>query len=170
MLAELKRLYEKSGDQITASVIVEAEPRFDPASCRRHAQIETVVPSKIPTHSARDIASLVRAFKDDPDSDYQGVRPATRTHYENSLNRIDREIGNLTIRELKPQDYIDWHARWSAIGKISMANSLAGMVKQVFGHGSTKHHDDDCTRLLGALRAIHLGRRSLAREVSRPNK
>src|SRR4051812_35390 len=39
MLAELKRLYEKSGDQITASVIVEAEPRFDPAlplrSCRR---------------------------------------------------------------------------------------------------------------------------------------
>jgi hypothetical protein len=36
MLAELKRLYEQSGDQITASIIAEAEPRFE-LSCARPA-------------------------------------------------------------------------------------------------------------------------------------
>jgi hypothetical protein len=155
MLAELKRLYEQSGDQITASIIAEAEPRFELSCARPAVRIERVAQVGLKTPNTSTITDLVRAYKDDPDSKYGRLRHGTRGTYDSLLRRIDREIGTLAVSDITPQDYIGWHTRWCANGRTSIAHSLVATAKQLFSYGSDVLYDDDCSRFLGTIRGIH---------------
>jgi hypothetical protein len=79
----------------------------------------------------------------------------------NLLTRIDRDIGHLAVGEITPQDYLGWHAKWSADGQTSMPRALCRMVKQLFGCGSAVLQDDDCSRFLGAARRLQFTRPKL---------
>jgi hypothetical protein len=58
----MKRLYEKSGDQITTSVIVEAEPRFAPYHLSQAVQTEPVAEVRVKPANTRTIADLVQTY------------------------------------------------------------------------------------------------------------
>jgi hypothetical protein len=101
------------------------------------------------------MAGLVRAFKDDSRSKYQTLSYATRRQYDSLLSRIERNIGDLVVAEMKPDDVKGWHTAWSANGQVAMAHHLVGMARVMLGYGSTTMHDADCARLLGAMHGMY---------------
>jgi hypothetical protein len=95
LLAELKRLYEASGDQTTASVIAEAEPRFEPPGNRRAAQLEHTAQVGTRAPGRRTTGNLLRAFKDDAASNYGKRNTARGETYDSLLRTIEADIGAL---------------------------------------------------------------------------
>jgi hypothetical protein len=153
MLAELQRLYERHRDQSIADVIAKATGKSDAAAI-------LVRPNAPPASTTEQgpkltVAGLVRAFKEDPNSNYHSVRYATRRQYDGVLGRIEREIGALSISEIKPDDVRAWYNDWSANGQIAMAHTLVGHARMMLGYGSRAIQDADCSRLLGAMHGMH---------------
>lgn len=150
MLAELKRLHERHGDQSIADVIAKA-------TGKSATDVISVSAGTYLLHAPTEqgpkltMAGLVRAFKDDPESRYQKLRYATRGQYDGVLSRLEREIGNLAIAEIKPDDVKGWHNGWCANGQIAMAHSLVSHARMMLRYGSTTMHDADCARLIGAM-------------------
>jgi hypothetical protein len=104
-----------------------------------------------PTSSGGSIASLIAAYKADPDSPFQKVRFRTRGHYESVCRRIDGDYGDVLIKDINARTLLQWHEDWSGAGRVAMAHALIGMVRMLFSYGASILEDPECQRLCGVL-------------------
>lgn len=93
------------------------------------------------------LSELIRAYRADPDSPIHKLRYCTRQHYERLMARIDVDHGYEGVDELKARDFLRWHERWSAGGKVHMGHSMIGTLRLLFSFGATIMDDEDCLRM-----------------------
>lgn len=98
------------------------------------------------------LASLMQAYKTDPDSPYRrSIRYTSRQHYDTLMELIRREHADVALADLKGRTFLRWHQNWTAEGKIAVAHAKMGMLRTLFSFGSTMLEDDECAKLSGIL-------------------
>jgi hypothetical protein len=93
---------------------------------------------------------LIYCYQTDRDSTYHTGRYKTRLFYDHLCSRIDRDYGDVMLADIKGRQFRRWHEEWTKRG-ITMAHSLMGMLRTLFGFGATLLEDEECERLSGVL-------------------
>lgn len=99
------------------------------------------------------IASLVAAYRNDPDSSFHKLRYSTRKYYSSLLRRLANDHGDALVSDIKARLMLRWHERWVESG-VSMAHSLVATLRILSTFGATILESDECARLkvlLGAM-------------------
>jgi len=96
------------------------------------------------------LADLIGLYRTDPRSPYHGLGHNTRTNYNNSCRRIERDHGGLIVRQIKNEDLKQWREAWSVRGPQA-AHSLIVMLRNLFKFGGPVLGDRACQRLATAI-------------------
>ena len=70
------------------------------------------------------------------DNRYVTLRPSTRNTYDVLLERIDEDIGDKKIADLKDRDIDEIYRTWAEGGKIAMAHALVTMLRTIVAFGA----------------------------------
>jgi hypothetical protein len=111
---------------------------------------------------------LIELYRTDPDSSFQKLLFQVRVKHERLLARIDREHGDLHLRNIRARTLLVWYRGWHTGGKIAMAHSLMSCLRVLFRFGATLLEDRECQRLhntLSETRLEGLAPRALAMTV-----
>jgi hypothetical protein len=93
------------------------------------------------------MASLIMAYRGDPDSPYRQLRYRTRETYDSLMRRIDHDLGSEKIEDLDARRLLRAHEEWSTEGRIAQAHSLIGMVRQLATYGASLLKNKECREL-----------------------
>lgn len=145
--AEKARLLEKAAelDRKMADIarIAELAAEYNLVLAPAASSNESVQPETI--------SDLVEVYKTAPRSPYHKLSPASKSHYNVLLNLIGKAYGDARLSSLQRQDFERWHERWSDGGKVAIAHSKIGMVRNLVGFGTEILQNDECQRLFGIL-------------------
>lgn len=111
--------------------------------------------AKIEENFDGTIASLVQAYRTDPDSSYQKIRYNTRQFYDSTCKALIKDLGHKRITEITARDLLRWHEGYLSSGKIAMAHHIIGMLRTISTFGATLLCLRDCRELkvmLGDMR------------------
>lgn len=111
----------------------------------------------IPVVAAFDgtVRGLIASYQNDPDSPYHKLRYGSRTQYDCMLNRIEREIGNEMLSNMKARFFLRLYDQWSANGaKPTNGHHHITMLRLIINFGATYLEDDQCERLSGVLHSM----------------
>lgn len=97
---------------------------------------------------------LSAIYVTDPLSDFHKLRYVTKRAYQNSIRRLDADLGDRDLKTLTIRDIKAAHARWAACGKIPIGHGLITMLRIVVGFGAGILEDEDCQRIRGGLSAV----------------
>ncbi|MEY9124844.1 hypothetical protein [Bradyrhizobium yuanmingense] len=100
---------------------------------------------------SRTIADLVRAYKEDQDSDHHKLSFRVRIDRERYLARLERDFGNRALSSINGQTLGIWYRRWTDGRKFAVGNAFIGQLRAIVRHGLLKSDDNDCYRVLIAL-------------------
>jgi hypothetical protein len=118
-----------------------------------HAALTTGIelPAEGQKHEAHvplsTMADLVERYCSNPRSPYQKLRFKTRGSYDSLIKRIRNDCGDWKLADLKAPNIEELYAGWTAGGKLSMAHSLATMLRGLINFGSAILADAECERL-----------------------
>lgn len=99
------------------------------------------------------IDELIEHYRTDVDSPYYGfrLRICTRVYYGSLCKSISREIGRLSLAEIKARQLLHWHEKFLQAGTVSMGHSVMGMLRILTGFGATILEDQECVRISDVL-------------------
>ena len=100
------------------------------------------------------LGHLIEQYHTDPDSNFTKLSYRVRVERRRTLARICREHGGQQLRNIRTRTLIEWHRKWIAGGKLSMARSLVDRMRELLRFGSTVLEDGECSRLLSGLAEI----------------
>lgn len=101
--------------------------------------------------SLETLSDLIQVYRTDLRSPYHKLSSASKAHYDTLLNLISRTYGEERLASLQLQDFERWHERWADGGKVAIAHSKIGMVRNLFGFGTAILQNDECQRRFGIL-------------------
>lgn len=93
------------------------------------------------------VAGLIAAYKTDDLSGYRKLRHHSRLNYNSLMKRLEEDMGHLRIEQIKARTVHEFYGRWREGGKITMAHSLARMLRTLASFGTAFLEDEECTRL-----------------------
>lgn len=99
------------------------------------------------------VKGLVNAYQTDPDSNFGKLRHCTRVYYASLCRRINTDMGDTAIADLKARDMLRWHESLIVPDgpgkpiKTSQGHACMTMLRTLLGFGMTILEDEDCTRL-----------------------
>lgn len=99
------------------------------------------------------VSALITSYSTDPASTYRTLRYRTREHYDSLLKRINIDLGEKEIGEIKTRDVILTHQAWMLRG-TAMSHALIGMLRTLCNYGNVILENDDCMRLASRLHAM----------------
>jgi hypothetical protein len=97
------------------------------------------------------LSDLIEVYKTVPRSPFHKLSPASKAHYNVLFGLINKTYGKERLSSLQLQDFERWHERWADGGKVAIAHSKIGMVRNLFGFGTAILQNDECQRLFGML-------------------
>lgn len=97
------------------------------------------------------LGSLWRCYQTDEDSSYLDLRYHSKQNYDTVMGLICRDHGKEYLDHLSGRTFLAWHREWSEGGRISIAHSKIGMLRILFGFGTTILENEECARLSGIL-------------------
>lgn len=97
------------------------------------------------------LSGLIRCYQHDADTPYRKLRYNTRKYYQSLCNRLEEDMGEKQIAEIKARGLIHWHEAVVDVGHVAMAHSVMGMLRILTGFGATILEDVECTRLSTVL-------------------
>jgi hypothetical protein len=100
------------------------------------------------------LGHLIEQYRTDPDSNFTKLSYRVRVERGRTLARIYSEHGSQQLRDIRTRTLIEWHRKWTAGGKLSMARSLVDRMRELLRFGSTVLEDRECSRLLDGLAEI----------------
>jgi hypothetical protein len=65
-----------------------------------------------------------------------------------------RRLGHYRIADINADKVMEWYARWSEGGKISMGHNLAAKLRLLSGFGATALDDRDCILFASIMRTL----------------
>jgi hypothetical protein len=93
-------------------------------------------------------AGLIASYRSHPLSPFHKLKHKVRLNYDNSLKRLETDIGQERIDTWSAQSIQRaYDEKWAANGKISMGHSLIAKLRLLCTFGSTILNDDASTRL-----------------------
>jgi hypothetical protein len=114
-------------------------------------------PSRPSPAETLSLRALIQIFKEDRRGRYLRTAPKTRHNYYMQFQQIDREVGDLSLSLVMPNDILSWYERWSASGQhLCMGHTVVGKVRMLLRYGAATLQDKDCIRLNGALSAMRI--------------
>ena len=97
------------------------------------------------------LRGLIACYQTDKDSSYRKLRYRTREVYDSCLRRIEAAHGDVPVSEIKARVLLRWHEEWAAGGKLYMGHGMIGILRTLFGFGSTMLEDTECGRLCAVM-------------------
>jgi len=97
------------------------------------------------------VASLIEAYKTDPDSPFHKKRYATRRFYLTLCRRLEADMGDKRLADIKARELLHWNEAITEAGHIPMAHALIGMLRTLVNFGATLLDSPECERLSGML-------------------
>lgn len=96
------------------------------------------------------LSGLIRCYETDADSPLRKLRYKTRQYYRSLCNRLEQDLGEKQIAEIKARQILHWH-EGIAGEHVAMGHSVIGMLRILAGFGATILEDQECERLSGVL-------------------
>ncbi|MBP0116267.1 hypothetical protein [Bradyrhizobium vignae] len=100
---------------------------------------------------SRTIADLIRAYKEDENSDHHKLSFRVRIDRERYLSRLERDFGSRALSSINGQTLGMWYRRWTDGRKFAVGNAFIGQLRAIVRHGLLNSDDNDCYRVLIAL-------------------
>jgi len=101
----------------------------------------------------RNVASLVRSYRNDARSSYRTLRYRTRIHYDGLIKRLIEDCGNTKLADLKSPDISRLLEQWrEGNKKIAMGNAMLAIMRILINYGATFLEDGECARISVILR------------------
>jgi hypothetical protein len=104
------------------------------------------------------LASLVAAYKADPDSPYHDLRFDSRRTYAQHMKLIETNVGQRRLAEVKGRDIKRWFEKWSepknrdAPRRVPRAHAAVTMLRMLFAFGIVyEYGEDHCARLKAVM-------------------
>jgi hypothetical protein len=99
------------------------------------------------------VSELIASYRTDPVSSYKTLRFRTREHYDSLLKRVEADLGDKQIGDIRTRDVTLTYQAWTLRG-VSMAHALIGMVRTLCNYGNVYLENDDSMRLASRLHAM----------------
>jgi hypothetical protein len=100
-------------------------------------------------------SQLTNAYLSDEHSPFKKVRYATSVSYRRQIARLNAKFGDSDLISIGTRSILDAHVEWTHDGEhVSMAHSLATMLRGVISFGATVLEDAQCQRLQGLLAGL----------------
>jgi hypothetical protein len=161
--AEFKRLAVKLGIPLSAlkvpSTIPANTPELaaiappDPFPSDKPVAANGVI-IRVLTEDSLTVGELIAQYRTHPDSTYQKLKFAVRRNYDSQIDRLVREIGDTTLRDLDSGKLLALHAGWADGGKTPTAHGLIGKLRLLCTFGITVLKNEDAVRLGTILNRI----------------
>ncbi len=90
----------------------------------------------LPTKFNGTVASLVRAYRTDPDSPIHKIRHASRQNYIWFCNLIDKDHGAKKLADLGAREFDRWYADWCNNNTVSIAYAAMKIWRLVLRFGT----------------------------------
>lgn len=81
-------------------------------------------------------ASLIEAYKSDPDSGYRKLRYHTRRSYNSKLATLAAQVGKAHVKSMTFRHLNRWHEEFLRDGQVARAHGLMTMVRIVMKFGA----------------------------------
>ncbi|MCP3397146.1 hypothetical protein [Bradyrhizobium sp. CCGB20] len=104
---------------------------------------------------------LIEEFRADPHSPFAALNHAVRVRHIRLYERLIREHGRTSLKQIRPRDLIAWHRVWVGAGKVAIAHSLISRLRVLFRFGEVFLEDRECRRLSTALSKIRFEKPAL---------
>lgn len=101
--------------------------------------------------SIANVRDLISAYQTDPDSPFHKKRYATRRFYLTLLKRLERDMGDKPLADIKARELLHWNEQIVEAGHIPMAHALVGMLRTIVNFGLTLLENRECERLSTVL-------------------
>lgn len=117
------------------------------------------------------IRSLIHHYRNDEDSPYKKTRFKTRETYDHLLKRLEEDLGDSKIAELKARGVNRQYELWCAPKnpedppKLAMGHSCITLLRILANFGSTFMEDDECARLSAVLHGMKFSQSKPRTEV-----
>jgi hypothetical protein len=123
--------------------VVPADPDIKPAN------VVFVGPRKVedPTDSMT-LRELAEKYRSDERSPYRALRFKVRDSYDNLIDRLIADLGDLKLSDISADVIQQHYDNWTAGGvKLSMGHAMATRLRGLFSFGTTTLNDAGCIRL-----------------------
>lgn len=94
---------------------------------------------------------LFERYLTDAGSPLHGLRPATKSNYVSTTQRLRTSCGTLRLADVKIDDLYRLYDGWSA-SSVAGGNSMMSTIRLEITYGAAVLKDENCERLSGALR------------------
>jgi hypothetical protein len=105
-----------------------------------------------------NLLELANAYLNDRHSPFNStvkpLRYVTKEGYKRLIARLVKEIGDRELGAMGSREFLDLHAGWVIGERVSMAHSLATMLRTLIGFGATILESPECQRLKGLLSGL----------------
>lgn len=90
------------------------------------------------------LRTLIECYKFDADSPFQKIRYHSRQNYGYFLAKIEKDHGDVRVRDINARLLLRWHEAWVAGGKVAWAHGLVGHLRSLMTYGATLLESPEC--------------------------
>lgn len=115
-------------------------------------------PSTIVLDQGPTLGAVIEQYQTDPLSGFHKLRYHVRENSRNLHKRLRAQYGHLPLSQISGRTLVEWHAQWSAGGKLSIGHSFVAQLRTIMSFGFALLSEPECRRIsevLGKLRFPH---------------